>query len=223
MNGRVGRSRLPRVLLSDTITVARYVSWGVWEPAVTLRCLLDERSTSVQGDGTITTAMVRAYVPPDVRIPAGSKVTLPDGRTGYVVSSIGRGLSSPLPVPAHWEVEIRVGEIAPSPMGGRRITVRRRVVTGRDAYGNDTYTTTPVTYAGVVIGPVTASGEADPTNNRIHRTCVAVFPPGAVVAPGDKVFVDSYAWGVDAPGQALTEPTLGLTAGVLVTLSRTTG
>lgn len=220
---RIGRNRIPRALLSDTITVEPYQAWNTWGTGYRQLCVLTEGSPQVKGDATLVAASLIALVPPEAWIPTGSRITVADGRIGYTLPAVGRGLTSPLPVPAHWEVQITVGKNAPSLIGGRSVTVLRRTVSGRDAYGNDTHSITPVVYDGVAVSPISSRGENDPNNNRVHRTCQLVFPQGADVRAGDRLIIDGQQWGVDAEPQVVADDSLNLTGGLVVTATRTTG
>jgi hypothetical protein len=222
-NGR-SRGGVPAVLLTDTVTVEPYRQVDTWGAGFTLRCLVDETPSSVlTGTGTISDVTVRLFCPLGTDIPKGSKVTLADGRLGSVQAVADRAPTTPLPVPRHIEAHIRLGVYAPTPIGAVTVTIVRRAVTGRDAYGNDVYGEVPVQVAGVAVGQITSSSSGEPGNARVTRSRLVVFPVGTVVKAADRLIISGSRWGIDGEPTTVQEPLLGLTAGVVVHATRTTG
>lgn len=227
-NGRstANRGRLPAVLLTDGILVEPYRSWNTWDAAFRLTCLLDEvPSSQVSGSGTIIGKTLRAFAPLGSDVPEGSKITLDDGRTGYAAACAERGPTAAFPVPSHLEIAIRLGAIAPSPVGAEMVTIAHRVLLAeRDRYGNDQYGETLIEVEGCAVGQINSDGRTDdPNNDRITRNRTVVFPPGTQLAATDRLIIRGERWGIDGEPALVEEPTLGLTAGVVVRAVRVTG
>jgi hypothetical protein len=223
--GRHTAGRVPLVLLTDTVQVQPYRDVDTWDPAYPLRCLLDEApSSGRQGRDTVTDTTIRLFCLLGSDVPTGSKVTLADGRSGSIQAVAERGPTTVFPVPAHLEAQIRVGGNAPTPIGGVTVTVLRRVVTGRDAYGNDVYGETPVKVRGVTLGQLDQSATSTATgDSRVTRSRTVVFPPGTKVKAIDRLLIGGARWSIDGEPTVITEPVLGVTAGVVVRAVHTTG
>lgn len=223
---RGGRGRLPAVLLTDVVLVEPYQSTATWGPQTPLRCLVDEvPSTALTGQGTIIGKSLRIFAPLGSDVPEGSKITLADGRTGFAAAVAQRAPTAAFPVPSHLEIVMRVGSIAPSPIGARTVIIWRRVLlTERDEYGNDRYGETSVQVPGAVVGQVESdSNTSDPGNERITRRRTVVLPAGTDIGALDRLEIDGERWGIDGAPQQVTEPTLGVTAGIVVRLVRVSG
>lgn len=112
--------------------------------------------------------------------------------------------------------------LAPLP-AGREVTVLRSTKNGRDAYGNDTWSSTPVVYQGCAVFDGT-SVEDDANRTTIITTCTALLPSEAIVTALDKVELDDgTVWAIDGdPGQPRSQIT-GAIGGVWVTLRKVTG
>ncbi len=220
-----GPDRLPRVLLTDTITVRPYLGPSQWGYPVSVACLIDEAPTSqLTGSGTITGTSLRIFAPLGSPIPQGSKITLPDGREAVADAVAERGPTAAFPVPSHLEIAVRTGRVAPTAVGAVTITIIRRAVTGRDRYGNDVREDTPVLVDGVVLGQAETSGSTeDPRNDRVTWRRTVVLPKGTDIDKADKLLIEGQRWGIEGAPAQVTEPTLGVTAGIVLTAVRVSG
>jgi hypothetical protein len=222
--GRATAGRVPMVLLTDTVTVQPYRDVDTWDPPYPLQCLLDEAPTTASsGNDTVSGTSVRLFCLLGSDLPPGSKVTLADGRLGSVEAVANRAPTAVFPVPSHLEAQIRIGVDAPTPIGGITVTVLRRRVVNRDAYGNDVYAETPVRVRGVAVGEVSSTSSTADGDARVSRSRTVVFPPGTVVKATDRLILSGTRWAIDGEPAVVSEPVMGVTAGVVVRAVRTTG
>jgi hypothetical protein len=218
------RGRLPAVLLTDVITVEAYRGVDTWDPPRDLRCLVDEAPVALVTDaGTVIGRTIRVFAPLDADVPEGSRVTLADGRYGSAQAVAPRGATSRFPIPAHLEIVLQLGEAAPTPIGGQQVTIVHRAVTGQDVYGNDVYGETLEDVRGVAVGQIESVDSSAPGNARVRRTRTVVFPPGTQIGAQDRLIIDGQRWSIEGEPTQVEQPVLGLTAGVVVRASRTTG
>lgn len=94
--------------LGQDVVVEPYLGAGPYGdrygPPVTVRALVDNRRRRVLSpQGTETTAEATLRMPLPVVCPVGSRITLPDGRIAYAITS-ARHDGRHLPVPSHLEV-----------------------------------------------------------------------------------------------------------------------
>lgn len=121
--------------------------------------------------------------------------------------------------------------LSPLP-AGVTVTVTRRTPTGRDAYGNDTHTSTTATYYGCGWWPGSAGmnvagtrdyGDADFRNQTVTRVQV-MLPAYAVIDSDDLVTLpDGSVWSVSGEGQQWQSQLTGASTGVQVSLVRVDG
>jgi hypothetical protein len=115
---------------------------------------------------------------------------------------------------------------------GVTVTVTRRTASGRDSYGNDTYTSTTATYSGCGWWPGSAgrnvagsreAGEADFRNQTTTRAQV-MLPSDAVVGVDDLVTLpNGSVWSVYGEGQQWQSQLTGASTGIQVSLERVDG
>lgn len=103
-------SALPLGLFQHVVTVEAWLGEGPDGPrfadSVAVRCFLDQQTRQVRGtDNTQVTSSSTAYARLDTMAPAGSRVTLPDGRATTVIAALRRG-GGALPVPSHLEIQL---------------------------------------------------------------------------------------------------------------------
>lgn len=104
-------SGIPGWLLRHTVTVRALSGQGPYGPVYAdpraVRCFLDQQTRMVRNAaGDEVTSSSTFYARLDTVCPAGSHVTLPDGRTTTVIAALrrdGGGLSTP----DHLEVQLQ--------------------------------------------------------------------------------------------------------------------
>ncbi|WP_217370133.1 hypothetical protein [Nonomuraea antri] len=96
--------------LGQDVTIEPYLGSGsfgpVWGPPVTVRALVDNRRRRVRsasGTEVISESTIRVQL--TVTCPVGSRVTLPDGRTGVAITN-ARHDGGTVRVPSHLEVAL---------------------------------------------------------------------------------------------------------------------
>ncbi len=102
---------MPGFLLRHQVTVEPFLGEGPYgpqyEPPVVVRCLVDEQTRMVRsptGDEVTSSTTLRARL--DTVCPAGSRVTLPEGRVTAVIAALRRD-GAGLPTPDHLEVQLQ--------------------------------------------------------------------------------------------------------------------
>jgi hypothetical protein len=103
-------SGLPGWLLRHQVTIEALTGQGSYGPQyaepATVRCFLDEQTRMVRAPGgDQVSSSSTAYCPLATAAPAGSRVTLPDGRTTTVIQALRRD-GGGLPTPDHLEVQL---------------------------------------------------------------------------------------------------------------------
>lgn len=101
---------IPMMLLRHEVTVEPLTGEGpygpTYGPPVTVRCFRDDKRRLVRGaDGSELVAETTLYMWLSETCPAGSRVTLDDGRVSTVITSARRD-GGGLPTPDHLEVTL---------------------------------------------------------------------------------------------------------------------
>jgi hypothetical protein len=120
-----------------------------------------------------------------------------------------------------------------APLGsGITIVVHRRTASGRDSYGNDTWTEVDVSYDGCGFWPGSAgknvagtreSGEENLRSSVITRAQI-MLPPDAQIDASDEVTTpDGARWQVSGEAQQWTSQLTGASTGLQVGIERTDG
>lgn len=221
--------RVPPALLRHRITVEpATATWGTYGPARAVRCFLDEKIATSAAMGTTAAGGERitrftAIADPDEVLPEGSKVTLGDGRVGYIVAS-ARHDGGGLPTPDHVEAEIAVGSTYGPAFGETVVVLRRTLLPTVDRYGNDRYAVTEVPVPGCAVRVVSSQETlgAD-ARDRVTDTLEVLMPPGTVVTAVDRLRIRGLVYEVDGAPDPQESSTTGVAAGVRVTARRLNG
>jgi hypothetical protein len=105
---------------------------------------------------------------------------------------------------------------------GQTVTLQSRAVSGKDDYGNTTYTTTSTVLHNVPIWPA-GSTELLQGQDILTDTLVALFPHGTVVSPTDRVLAYGRTYEVTGSPFDWVSPWTSTKAGVQVNLKVVTG
>lgn len=216
---------IPLVYLTTEVTVAPYAGiWGQFGPDRALRCLLDEHiSTSQTQAGVVTYQTATLYALPDEQCPAGSRITLPDGRVGYAAAVVHH-VAPGLPTPDHTEIAVDVGAVVPPAFGEQVILMTRTPVAGRDAYGNTRYATTETPVDGCAIRALSSSEAAgDTPADRIADEIEVIMPPGTAVTAHDRIRARGLVYEVNGTPNGQYNPMTGTEPGVRVVAQRISG
>lgn len=213
--------RIPNFLLRHTITLSAYAgTWGTFATATTLRAFVDYRLAGGSGAGE-RIATITLYAAPDTALPAGSRVTLPDGRQGYITASVIHD-SGGFPVPDHTEASVEVAA-AVGPAYGETVTLIRRTLAGRDRYGNDRYTTSTSTIGGVSVRATGSSEDLGEQRDRVTTNLDVLLPPGTTITAYDRLRIRGLLYEIDGNPDPGPNPDTGVSAGVRVTAKRIVG
>lgn len=120
------------------------------------------------------------------------------------------------------------GEINPGGIPGRpfpysqTVILLRRVLSGQDELGNDTYTDTPVQVSDCVVQPAGSSENMQFTDQ--VSTDIAVFMPyGTDVGPLDALVINSTKYEINGIPQQWRSPFSGHTSPIQVSAAMVTG
>jgi hypothetical protein len=213
--------RIPNFLLRHTISLAAYTgTWGEFAAATTVRAFVDYRLAGGSGAGE-RVATVTLYAAPDTALPAGSRVTLPDGRLGYITASVLHD-SGGFPVPDHVEASVEVVSVV-GPAFGETVTLIRRTLAGRDRYGNDRYTTTTAVIDGVSVRRTGSSEDLGEQRDRVTTSLEVLLPPGTTVTAYDRLRIRGLLYEIDGNPDPGPNPDTGTTGPVRLSVKRITG
>lgn len=204
-----------------TITVEPYQGWNTYGPPVPLQCLLRESpSTSTPNPGSPLIGQVTVNAPASVVMPAGSRITLPDGRRGYLSASTPRD-GGGLRYAGDIEGTIVVSS-AYGPPFGETVVLLRQVAT-RDAAGSTTRTTTQTAVAGCAVRQLSATEVHEGLGHDIGTEALEVIaPPDTDVTAADQMQVRGLTYEIDGKPQPLTDATTTAEPGVRIIGRRTT-
>lgn len=105
---------------------------------------------------------------------------------------------------------------------GETVTLVRRVVSGRDVYGDDVYSETRTTLSRVPAYP-TSSTEEDQGRATVSDSVTILLPPNTNIDAIDAVEVFGDKFEVTGQPQRFISPFTGENPGLLVVLRRVTG
>jgi hypothetical protein len=214
--------RVPGWLLRHRITIEPFTGvWDQFDPPVSgVRCAIQEKIITSTGQaGVLRVASLTIVTQLGVRCPAGSRVTLADGRRGYAAAVVDHDSAGLPAVPDHQEIAVAVaGPAYGAPLGGELVVILRRVKAGEDRYGNQKYTTTEVPIAGAAVRPL----NSDESGGKLGQAVEVILPSGTAVAPLDRLRVRGLVYEVDGQPEDQADPMTGGRPGVRVVARRVT-
>jgi hypothetical protein len=210
--------RLPGFLmrrLGRDVAVEPYRGWGDFAPARTVRMLVDEQlNTATANPGVQQLAQLSLLAPIGTDCPAGSRLTLPDGRAGYCNGSVARDYHG-LPVPDHVQIALTLSA-AFGPAFGETVEVLS-VRRSRDAAGSVRHSVTATAVPGAAVRSL---GSVESTDQQGRDTIVdsieVILPPDTDVGPLDRLRVRGLVFDVDASPTPAADATTTARPGVRV-------
>lgn len=204
---------VPGFLLVHTCTVEPYVDWGVFDPPRELTCFIKQALAAAGPTGTERIAQVTITAHSWEQVPAGSRITLPDGAKGYAAAVV-RHTGGSLPTPDHIEVAMRLAG-AYGPAFGETVTVLYRQ-TSRDNTGATLtrWARHDVDSAAVRIlsSSEAAVGSAETATDAVE----VILPPGTPISNRDRLEVRGLLYDVDGTPTEVTDPQTTARPGVKV-------
>jgi hypothetical protein len=198
-------------------------TWGLYGAASEVRCLLDEKiATSVAQAGVQRVTLFTAIAELGVNVPAGSRVTLPDGRRGYA-GAVAKHDGGGLPTPDHTEIAITVGSEYGPALGGETVEVLHRVADGEDRYHNIKYRTVTTVVTAAAVRPLSSNEKDAGGRAQTVDAIEVVLPPGTEVSANDRLRVRGLVYEVDGTPEAEHDPMTGTEPGVRVVAKRHSG
>ncbi len=217
--------RVPGWMLRHTVTVRPYLGvWNTYGPAQTVRCFVDERMATAAvnaGVQRVSTLTVIAAPSSASVLVAGSRVTLADGRAGYV-SAVAVQDGGGLPTPDHVQAAVTVAAEYGPANAETVVLLRRALQPTRDRYGNDRYATTEVSLPAAV-RPLSSQETLADGRDRVVDAVEVILPPGTVVTAADGLRVRGLTYEVDGTPDEQVSNLTGVAAGVRVVARRVTG
>ncbi len=213
---------VPKWLLRHRITIEPFL--GVWDqfgpPVPNVRAAVQEKIITAAGQaGVLRVATFDIVTRLDVHCPAGSRITLADGRRGYA-SAVARHDSAGLPaVPDHQQVALAIaGPAYGAPIGGELVVILRRVPDGEDRYGNQKYATAETPIAGAAVRTL----DSDEAGGKLTQSVEVVLPAGTEVTSADRLRVRGLVYEIDGEPEDQHDPMTGGRPGVRVVARRVT-
>lgn len=210
---------VPAFLLGHRCTIEPYLDWGVYGPPQTLRCFIGQNLASAGPTGTERVAQITIVASKlDAgRVPAGSRITLTDGRKGYAAAVVlhdGGGL----PTPDHIEIAMQTAG-SYGPAFGETVTVLYRSIS-RDDAGATRETWTPVDVDGVAVRILSSSETAVGSAETAADAVEVILPPGTPISMRDRLQVRGLLYDVDGTPTEVTDSQTTARPGVRVTGKR---
>lgn len=204
---------IPGLLLQHTCQVEPYVDWAVYGPARRLTCFINEALAAAGPTGTERIAQVTIVAHSYEDVPAGSRITLPDGRQGYA-AAVAAHRGGRLPTPDHIEIAMRLAT-SYGPAFGETIAVLYRQ-TMRDAAGATRYSYTRVVVDGVAVSKLTSAESAVGSAQTAVDTIEVILPPGTAISTQDRLEVRGLVYDVDGTPTEVLDPQTTARPGVRV-------
>lgn len=217
--------RIPRFLLRHRVVVEPYLGvWGSYGPPATSGpCFVQQKLTGSQAQAGVQRVTRYTIVADlDFGCPEGSRVTLPDGRAGYVSARADHDAGG-LPVPEHAELDVAVGSEY-GPPNGELVTILHRVAVGEDRYHNIRYATTAVDVPGAAVRPLSSNeAGAGAGRDQITDAIEVILPPGTAIGVNDRMRVRGLVYEVDGTPEQQRDPMTGVESGVRAIGKRVSG
>lgn len=209
----MARIGVPLWLLTHVCTVEAYRDWGTYGSARPIRCFINEQLASAGPSGTERVAQVTIVAQLGEDVPAGSRITLVDGRKGYahaVVSHDGGGL----PTPDHVEIAMSIaGSYGPA-FGETVFLLHRSVV--RTSAGAARYRVEEIAVPGAAVRLLSSSDSPVGQGDTDVDTVEVVFPPGTPVDTRDQMRVRGLLYDVNGTPEEVTDSNTTARPGVKV-------
>jgi hypothetical protein len=205
---------VPAFLLVHRSTVEAYQAWNDYGPARTVACFVAETLASAGPTGTERVNQLTVYYPLSVTCPAGSKITLSDGRKGYAAAVARYDTLGLLPTPDHLEVAFSTAG-SYGPAFGELVVIVRRVER-RDPAGATRYSVTEISVPGAAVRYIGSQelpvGSAPITTDTVE----VVLPPDTQVSARDQLRVRGLLYDVDGTPEIVSDSQTTAQPGVKV-------
>lgn len=204
---------VPGWLLRHRCTVEPYEDWGVYGAPSQLRCFIAENLASAGPAGTERISQITIVAGKTARVPAGSRITLPDGRRGYA-AAVALHDGGGLPTPDHIEVAMQTAG-SYGPAFGETITILYRFSV-RDDAGATRTTWRPQPVDGVAVRILASSETTVGTAETTADSVEVILPPGTPISARDRLQVRGLDYDVDGTPAEVTDPQTTARPGVRV-------
>lgn len=207
-------AEVPDFLLVHTSTVEAYQDWDDYGAPQRVRCFVAEKLASAGPTGTERVNQLTVFYPLAVTCPAGSKITLADGRKGYAAAVARYDTAGLLPTPDHLEVAFSTAG-SYGPAFGELVTVLHRVER-RDTAGATYYSVQETPVTGAAVRLLTSAEQPVGSSPVATDTVEVIFPPGTTVAIRDQIRVRGLLYDVDGNPETVGDSQTTATPGVKV-------
>lgn len=204
---------VPGWLLRHRCTVEPYEDWGVYGPPRSLTCFINEALASAGPAGSERVAQLTIVAKPYEQVPAGSLITLADGRKGYAAAMVHHD-GGGLPTPDHIEIAMQLaGSYGPAFGETVRVLYRQQA---RDTAGATRLIWSPVDIVGAAVRILSSSEAAVGTAETDNDSVEVVLPPGTPVTSRDRLLVRGLLYDVNGTPTEVTDPQTTARPGVKV-------
>lgn len=204
---------VPLWLLQHRIRVEPYVDWGVYGPPAAVRCFIGENLASAGPTGTERVAQITIVARKDAVVPAGSRITLPDGRLGYA-AAVAVHDGGRFPTPDHLEIAMQTASSYGPAFGESVIVLYRQSV--YDDAGAQRTTWRPVTVDAAAVRVLSSAEAAVGTAETTSDAVEVILPPGTTISSRDRLQVRGLLYDVDGTPTEVTDPQTVARPGVRV-------
>jgi head-tail adaptor len=206
-------SNVPAWLLRHTCTVEPYQGWALYGAPYELQCFIAENLAAAGPTGTERIAQITIVARKDADVPAGSRITLGDGRRGYA-AAVAVHDGGGFPTPDHMEIAMQTAG-SYGPAFGEPVVVLYRQ-TAYDAAGNAVTTWRRVTIDGAAVHLTGGGDAAIGTAEATADTVEVILPPGTPIGTRDRLEVRGLLYDVDGTPTEVTDPQTVARPGVRV-------
>lgn len=204
---------VPGWLLRHQCVVEPYEDWGIYGDPNTVACFIGENLASAGPAGTERVSQITIVCNKAENVPAGSRITLVDGRRGYA-AAVAKHDGGGLPTPDHLEIAMTIAG-AYGPAFGETITILYRL-TSRDDAGATRYTFTRHDVDGVAVRILSSAESTVGTSETAVDAVEVILPPGTPIGTRDRLEVRGLIYDVDGTPAEVTDPQTTARPGVKV-------
>lgn len=191
----MGRIPIPARLMPHRAAIEPYLTWDAFGASNLIRCFVAEALAGAGQTGTERVTQITLITELSTPVPAGSRVTLKDGRKGYAQAVATFDGGGGLPTPDHRMVAVQVAT-GFGPAYGETVYLLRRTRT-RGAGGGSVTTTVQSEIKNAAVRTLSQDETQVGTATQAVDSIEVILPPGTAVTAGDGLVVRGMTFEVD--------------------------